>query len=51
MATNPDHVGADVLGSIDPGAGGDEYVIADISAEGAWLSVRAEEAPMLTAWR
>lgn len=50
MATNADH-DPDVLGSIDPGDAGDEYVIADISAEGAWLSVSAEEAPTLPAWR
>jgi len=40
-----------IVGSIDPDDGGDEYVIADISADGAWLSMAAEEAPTLVSWR
>ena len=40
-----------VVGSIDPDDGGDEYVIADISADGAWLSMQADDAPALPAWR
>lgn len=47
--------GADgtVVGSIDAADSSDyeEYVIADISADGAWLSMCAEDAPTLPAWR
>ncbi len=48
------HVGASnetVVGSIDSDGRSDEYVIADISADGAWLSMRADEAATLPAWR
>lgn len=40
-----------VVGSIDPASVGDEYVIADISADDAWLSMSADDAPTLPAWR
>ncbi|WP_165872008.1 DUF7556 family protein [Natrarchaeobius halalkaliphilus] len=55
MATNP-HATTNtdtIVGSIDAGDAShcDEYVIADISADGAWLSMQAEAAPTLTAWR
>lgn len=40
-----------ICSSIDSDGHRDEYVIADISADGAWLSMRAEEAPTLAAWR
>lgn len=40
-----------IVGSIDSAGADDEYVIADISADGAWLSMRAEDAPTLPAWR
>lgn len=42
-----------VVGSIDAAGSSDhdEYVIADISADGAWLSMCAEDAPTLPAWR
>ncbi len=40
-----------VVASIDPDSGGDEYVIADISTDGAWLSMSAESAPALSSWR
>ncbi|MCU4753579.1 hypothetical protein OB919_16570 [Halobacteria archaeon AArc-curdl1] len=40
-----------VLSSIDSDGRRDEYVIADISADGAWLSMGADDAPTLTAWR
>lgn len=44
--------GADtVVGSIDATAAEETYVIADISADGAWLSMPAEEAPTLMQWR
>jgi len=40
-----------VVASIDPAVGGDEYVIADISTDGAWVSMNAGAAPALSAWR
>ncbi|EMA29342.1 DUF7556 family protein [Halobiforma nitratireducens] len=40
-----------VVGSIDSTDSSDEYVIADISADGAWLSMEADDAPALRAWR
>ena len=40
-----------VCSSIDSDGRRDEYVIADISADGAWLSMAAEEAPTLVSWR
>ena len=39
-----------VLGSIDSDGRREEYVIADISADDAWLSMRADDAPTLSAW-
>ncbi|WP_168713804.1 DUF7556 family protein [Natrinema altunense] len=53
MATNPHAMASDntIVGSIDSTATSDEYVIADISADGAWLSMRADDAPTLSAWR
>lgn len=40
-----------VVGSIDSGGRSDEYVIADISEDGAWLSMQADDAPTLPAMR
>lgn len=40
-----------VVASIDPDTTGDEYVIADISTDDAWLSMSADAAPALSAWR
>lgn len=40
-----------VVGSIDSTDSSTDYVIADISADGAWLSMQAEDAPTLPAWR
>ena len=53
-STRNPHGGADestVVGSVDPAGTGDAYVIADISTDDAWLSMGAEAAPSLTAWR
>ncbi|WP_200840430.1 MULTISPECIES: hypothetical protein [Natrialba] len=55
MAMNP-HATTEcdtIVGSIDSAGRNDrdEYVIADISADGAWLSMQAEAAPTLSAWR
>lgn len=53
MMANNDTVPTDdtVVGSIDSTDSSDEYVIADISADDAWLSMRAEDAPTLPAMR
>ena len=53
MAASPNAMMSDdtVVGSIDSTTASDEYVIADISADGAWLSMQAEDAPTLPAWR
>ncbi|MFC4987762.1 MULTISPECIES: DUF7556 family protein [Saliphagus] len=40
-----------VVGSIDTAAAEETFVIADISADGAWLSMPAAEAPTLLRWR
>lgn len=43
--------GDTIIGSIDQGDHRDEFVIADISTDGAWISMDATHAPSLTAWR
>ncbi|MHC3436583.1 DUF7556 family protein [Natrialbaceae archaeon A-gly3] len=40
-----------IVSSIDSAGSSDTYVIADISADGAWLSMQAEDAPTLPSWR
>lgn len=37
----------DVLASVDE----DQYLIADISEDGAWLSMEVRDAPQLRSWR
>lgn len=39
--------GQDVIASVDE----DQYLIADISEDGAWLSMEVREAPSLRTWR
>ena len=52
MVAEPHTVTSDtVVGSIDSSDSSAEYVIADISADGAWLSMQADDAPTLPAWR
>ncbi|WP_162989865.1 DUF7556 family protein [Natronorubrum halophilum] len=53
MVTNSHTMTSDdtVIGSIDSTNSSEEYVIADISADGAWLSMQADDAPTLPAWR
>ena len=41
----------EVMGTVDGDGGSQEYVIADISEDGAWLSVHVDDAPALPAWR
>lgn len=40
-----------IVGSVDATGTTEEFVIADISADGAWLSMTADAAPMLPFWR
>lgn len=41
---------AEVMASVDESRAGPEFVIADISTEEAWLSVRQTDAPVLEEW-
>lgn len=41
----------DVVASVDGEGSAQEYVIADITEDGAWLSMQAEDAPDLPSWR
>jgi len=43
--------GCDVVSSLDGEGASKEYVIADITADGAWLAMQAEDAPDLPDWR
>ena len=49
VAPGPD--GAEVMASIDDEGDGSRLVIADVSADGTWLSVPAEAAATLVEWR
>ena len=40
-----------IVASIDPDISGDEYIIADISTDGAWIAMGAHDAPYLIDWR
>ncbi|WP_394740852.1 DUF7556 family protein [Natronococcus roseus] len=40
-----------VVGAVDPTESGDRYVVADISVDDAWLSMRADDAPTLPSMR
>lgn len=42
---------SEIVGSLDGGGREREYVIADITEDGAWLSVRAGDAPDLDEMR
>lgn len=41
----------EVMASVDSDGCHDRYVIADISEDGAWLSVAVDDAPAVTDWR
>ena len=43
--------GAEVMASIDGDGDGSRLVIADVSADGTWLSVPADAAATLAEWR
>lgn len=45
------HSGRDVVSSVDGEGSRQEYVIADITADEAWLAMRADDAPTLPNWR
>ena len=41
----------EIVGAVDGDGTDQEYVIADISEDEAWLSVQVDDAPTLPAWR
>jgi len=41
----------EVMASVDDAPGTPEFVIADVSTEDAWVSIRCSEAPALDDWR
>jgi len=41
----------EVVASVDDAGSGREYVIADITEDGAWVAIDASDAPTLPAWR
>ena len=41
---------AEVMASIDATAASERFIIADITRDEAWLSVRRAEAPLLANW-
>ena len=41
----------EVVASVDDAGSGQEYVIADITEDGAWLAMDVSDAPALRAWR
>lgn len=42
---------AEVMASVDSTPTTTEFIIADISCDDAWLSLRAKDAPTLDEWR
>lgn len=46
-----DPTDAEVMASVDAAADRTEFVIADVSRDGAWLSAPAADAPQLPNWR
>jgi hypothetical protein len=42
---------SEVVGAVDGDGTNQEYVIADISEDEAWLSMEVDDAPALPAWR
>ena len=39
------------MASVDEGTGATEFVIADVSRDDAWVSIRLRDAPGLDDWR
>jgi hypothetical protein len=50
-APTPDGDRREVVAALDAADGTESYVIADISDDEAWVSIRATDAPTLRAWR
>jgi len=50
-APTPDGDRGEVVAALDAADGTESYVIADISDDEAWVSIRATDAPTLRAWR
>jgi hypothetical protein len=46
----PDASRDEIMASVDTIMGTREYIIADVTRDGAWLSVQASEAVALTEW-
>lgn len=40
----------EVLASVDSAPGRSEFIIADVTSDDAWLSVREMDAPILSEW-
>ncbi|MFP4217292.1 MAG: hypothetical protein ACLFR6_00360 [Salinarchaeum sp.] len=54
MAASPGphgHDDATIIGSVDGDGVGQEYVIADITEDGAWLATEITDAIELDSWR
>ncbi|QZA89840.1 hypothetical protein K0C01_04635 [Salinarchaeum sp. IM2453] len=52
VAPNPEDNGdSRIVSSVDGDGRDQEYVIADITEDGAWLSMDAGDAPDLSSWR
>lgn len=41
----------EVMASVDSTSASAEFIIADITCDNAWVSVRADDAPLLDDWR
>lgn len=51
MTASTTQEGHTVVASVDDAGAAREYVIADITEDGAWLSMDVSDAPTLPAWR
>ncbi|WP_255169324.1 DUF7556 family protein [Natrononativus amylolyticus] len=50
MVSRPHDSRGTVVSSIDSDGHSEAYIIADIAADDAWLSMHADDAPTLSAW-
>lgn len=50
-ASGPEGPSTEVMASVDDAGSSSEYVIADLGADEAWLSISVSDAPELPAWR
>jgi len=51
MEASTTHEDGKVVASVDDAGRAREYVIADITEDGAWVSIDVSDAPTLPAWR